>query len=227
MSRSKRLTLTTRGLEESGTAPSNAANANEALPALRTRQMEAGLRYALPANMRLVAAMFDIRKPYFEIGTTDNVFRTLGNVRHRGVELSLSGEPVKGLNLVIGALLLQPRVTGEAVDDGRLGPKPIGRTSTLIDNLDYRFPTFDALSLDIRLQYEGNRVANAENTLNIPARATIDLGARYRFKIGNSPATLRLSATNITNVYGWRVFSGGGFKSNAPRTSSLSLTADF
>ncbi len=220
-------TATTRGLEESGTAPSNAANANEALPALRTRQMEAGVRYALSPKMRLVAAAFDIRKPYFEIDSTDNVYRILGNVRHRGVEVSISGEPVKGLNLVAGALFLQPRVTGEALADGRLGRKPIGRTSTLIDiNFDYRFPNFHPLSVDIGLQYEGRRVANVDNTLSIPARTTIDVGARYRFKIGNSSATLRLAATNITNVYGWRVFSGSAFKANAPRTANLSITAD-
>lgn len=228
---SDKLTLyaaTTRGLEESGTAPSNAANANEALPALRTRQIEAGLRYTLPANLRLVAAVFDIRKPYFEIDTADNIYRILGDVQHRGVELSISGEPVKGLSLVAGALLLEPRVTGDAVADGRLGRKPIGRTSTLIDlNLDYRFPRFESLSIDVGIQYEGSRVANVDNTLAIPARTTIDLGARYRFKVGNSPATLRIVATNITNVYGWRVFSGGGFSPNAPRTASLSVTADF
>lgn len=228
---SQKLTLyaaTTRGLEESGTAPSNAANANEVLPALRTRQMEAGLRYTLPANMRLVAAAFDIRKPYFETDSSDNVYRILGNVRHRGVELSLSGEPVKGLSVVAGLLLLEPRVTGEAVTDGRLGRKPIGRTSTLLDlNLDYRFPKWQALSVDLGLLYEGKRVANVENSLSIPARATLDMGARYRFKIGKSPATMRLSVTNLTNVYGWRVFSGGGFKANAPRTASLSVTADF
>lgn len=112
--------------------------------------------------------------------------------------------------------------------DGRLGRKPIGRTSTLIDlNLDYRFPRFESLSIDVGIQYEGSRVANVDNTLAIPARTTIDLGARYRFKVGNSPATLRIVATNITNVYGWRVFSGGGFSPNAPRTASLSVTADF
>jgi iron complex outermembrane recepter protein len=94
-------------------------------------------------------------------------------------------------------------------------------------NLDYRFLEWQALSVDLGLLYEGKRVANLENSLSIPARATIDLGARYRFKIGKSPATLRMSVTNLSNVYGWRVFSGGGFKANAPRTASLSVTADF
>ncbi|OSZ71088.1 hypothetical protein CAP39_07810 [Sphingomonas sp. IBVSS1] len=46
---------TVTGLEESGIAPGNAANRNEALPAIRTRQHDAGLRWAISGDVRLVA----------------------------------------------------------------------------------------------------------------------------------------------------------------------------
>lgn len=217
----------TRGLEESGTAPGNAANANEALPALRTRQQEVGLRYKLPRNLQLVTALFDLEKPYFEADSRDGVYRILGKVRHRGIEFSLSGEPIKGLSLVAGAMLLDARVSGEAVDDGRLGHKPIGRTPMLIDlNIDYRFPVFPSLSLDAGLLHEGTRTANLAGTLNLPARTTLDLGGRYRFKLGRSPATLRLQMLNATDVFGWRVSSGGGFEVTPGRRVVVSLTAD-
>jgi iron complex outermembrane recepter protein len=219
---------TTRGLEESGTAPSNAANADQVLPALRTRQMEAGLRFRVTENIRLVAAVFDLRKPYFEIDTADNVFRTLGQVRHRGIEFSASGTITEGLTVVTGGVFLDPVVTGEAVDDGRLGRRPIGRTRLLVDaSLDWRLPFAQAWSVDARLLYEGDRYADAQDQLTIPQRATLDLGARYRFQIGRSPAVLRFRLANATNVYGWRVFGGGGFLANAPRRASVSITADF
>lgn len=219
---------TTRGLEESGTAPGNARNANEVLPALRTRQAEAGLRLKLPANLRAVAAWFDLRKPYFEIDTTDNVYRTLGEVRHTGVELSLSGKPASNITLVVGAVLLDPSVSGEAVADGRLGARPIGRASTLVDaSVDWTPAGQDRLSLDARLLYEGQREADALNRFVIPARVTLDLGARYRFRLGRSPATLRAKLSNVTNVFGWRVFGGGGFKANSPRRLTVAVTADF
>lgn len=221
-------TATTRGLEESGTAPGNAFNANEVLPALRTRQVEAGLRYRLTKSIRFAGAYFDLRKPYFEIDQTDNVYRILGEVRHRGVELSLSGELLKGLNLVAGAVYLDPVVTGEAVDDGRLGRRPIGRTRTLVDtSLDWKPAGQDAFSLDARVLYEGSRTADRLNLFSIPERMTLDLGGRYRFKLGKSPATLRIKLANATNVYGWRVFGGGGFKTNAPRRFTAAITADF
>lgn len=219
---------TTRGLEESGSAPGNAANANEVLPALRTRQIEAGLRIKLPAGMRAVASWFDLRKPYFEIDSRDNIYRTLGEVRHQGYELSLSGRPAKGLSFVAGAVLMDPRVTGEAVADGRLGSLPIGRARTLIDaSVDWMPAWQERISLDLRLLYEGSRVADARNRFSIPSRATFDLGARYRFHLGRSPATLRLKLANATNVFGWRVFGGGGFKTNAPRRLTASIIADF
>jgi iron complex outermembrane recepter protein len=227
----KRLTLytaTTRGLEESGTAPGNAANANEVLPALRTKQVEAGLRYRLTDKIRLAGAWFDLRKPYFEIDQADNVYRILGEVRHRGVELSLSGEPVTGVSLVAGAVFLDPVVTGDAVDDGRLGRRPIGRTRTLVDaSLDWTPIGQTSISLDLRVLYEGSRIADTLNRFAIPARATLDVGGRYRFKLGKSPATFRLKLANATNVYGWRVFGGGGFKTNTPRRLTASITADF
>lgn len=219
---------TTRGLEESGTAPTSAVNANEALPALRTRQVEAGFRAVLPGDLRLVAGLFDIRKPYFQIDVADGVYRVLGDVRHRGAELSLSGEPADGLNVVAGAVLLDPRVTGAAVEDGRLGVRPIGRTRTVLNlYLDYRPPSFDRLSIDFGLLYNGRRVARADNSLYLPARTTLDLGARYRFRIGAAPATLRVQVKNLTNRFGWRVFSSGGFSPNLKRRAVASITADF
>lgn len=219
---------TTRGLEESGTAPSNAANADEVLPALRTRQLEAGLRYRLTDSITVVGAVFDLTKPYFEIDSSDNVFRILGDVRHRGAEFSLSGDVVEGVTLVAGAVLLDPVVSGEAVNDGRLGRRPIGRTRMLIDgSVDWRLPFAPGWSLDARVLYEGERFADTQDRLTIPARATLDLGARYRFRIGTAPALLRLRLDNASNVYGWRVFGGGGFKYNAPRRASVSITADF
>lgn len=219
---------TTRGLEESGTAPGNAANRNEALQALRTEQKEVGLRYAFPGGIRLVSALFDIRKPYFEIDSRDGVYRILGTVIHRGAEFSLSGDPLPGLGLVAGAVLLRPRVTGQAGDEGRLGAKPIGRTGQLVDlSADYRLPGLAGASIDLRLLHEGKRTARADDSLDIPARTTIDIGARYSTTVGQIPATLRLQIRNIANVYGWRVFGGGGFAPMQGRRVLASLTVDF
>ncbi|WP_068873039.1 TonB-dependent receptor domain-containing protein [Xanthomonas translucens] len=130
----------TRGLEESGTAPSNAANRDEPLPAILTNQRDAGLRWALTPKLRLVAGAFDLRKPYLLLDAA-NVFTRLGEQRHRGVELSLAGELTLRLNVVAGALVLEPSVSGQGVALGRVGKIPVNQPRrNLRLNVDWRPP---------------------------------------------------------------------------------------
>lgn len=221
-------TATTRGLEESGIAPGNAANPGAALPALRTRQYEAGARYAFPGGWRATAAVFDIAKPYFDLDRRDGVYRQLGTVTHRGAEASLSGSPLTGLSVVAGAVWLHPRVTGQAVDDGRIGARPIGRTPLFIDaSVDYQIPGLTRLSIDAHATFEAARTANAANTAALPARAILDLGARYRTRIARVPTLIRAQVRNVADTFGWRVSVGGGYTLLPGRRATLSVTADF
>jgi iron complex outermembrane receptor protein len=224
----------TRGLEESGVAPTNAVNRNSAPPALRTSQRDAGLRYAILPRMSLVAGVFDVRKPYFNLDQ-ELVYRNLGTVRHRGVELSLAGQPIEGLSLVAGAVFLDAEVSGEAVDLGSIGRKPVGTTSRIIRlNLDYRLPFFDALSVDLGITNQAAQVASAVGYAELGGRqlmtepqTLVDLGARYRFKAGPAPVTVRAQVTNAFDVYRWKVGGNSSFRFIDERRILLSLIADF
>lgn len=216
----------TRGLEETGIAPGNAANRNQALPAIVTRQIDAGLRVALGGAVRLVAGVFDVRKPYF---TTDEqaVFAELGEVRHRGLELSLAGEIFNRFTVVTGAVVMQPRVAGPAVEAGRIGPEPVGQTDrTVRINLDYRLPVIDGLSLDLGALHTGERVASSDNLVAAPALTTVDAGARYRFSLLGRPATVRLQVKNAGDAYGWRVLGSNAFRTSSPRAIAGSIAVD-
>ncbi|HWT13960.1 MAG TPA: TonB-dependent receptor [Allosphingosinicella sp.] len=223
----------TRGLEESGTAPANAVNRNSAPPALRTSQRDLGLRYAISPTLSFVAGLFDVRKPYFNLDP-DRVYRELGTVRHRGVELSLAGQPIEGLSVVAGAVFLDADVSGEAVDLGVIGPRPVGTTARIVRaNFDYRLPFFAPLSVDLGIAHLGGRVASAleyaelgGRQLTTRPRTTFDIGARYRFDVGDAPATLRVQVTNIFDVYGWDVSSNASFRPSDPRRFLLTLAAD-
>ena len=223
----------TRGLEESGSAPQNAVNRNSAPPALRTSQRDAGIRYAILPRLSLVAGVFDVRKPYFNLDP-DRVFRELGTVRHRGIELSLAGQPIEGLSIVAGAVLLDADVSGEAVDLGVIGPKPVGTTRRVTRaNLDYRLPFFDPLSVDFGINSLAGKVASARGFAELGGRqlmteplTTFDIGGRYRFKAGAAPATLRAQITNVFNVYRWNVFSNSSFRFIDTRRFLLTLATD-
>lgn len=217
----------TRGLEETGLAPDSAANRNQALPAIRTRQMDAGLRWAVTSSTKLVAGVFEVEKPYF---TTDerNVFGELGKVRHRGIELSLVGSVSDRLNWVAGALLMEPEVTGQAVDLGRVGRRPVGQTDRLLRlNVDYRLAAIPALSFDLAVANQGQRIASSDQQAVAPDYTLIDFGARYRMKLGNAPATVRVLAANLTDEFAWTIFNSNSFGLMDGRRYSATLVVDF
>ncbi|UHQ23696.1 TonB-dependent receptor [Lysobacter sp. 5GHs7-4] len=217
----------TRGLEESGVAPDDAANRNQALPAIRTRQTDAGLRWTLPNEMKLVAGLFDVRKPYF-ITDERNVYGALGEVRHRGVELSLSGRPSDNLSLVAGAVLMRPRVSGEAVREGRVGERPIGQAERVLrTDLEYRPPALPGWSFDLAMSHYGERVASRDGINRVPAYSLADIGARYRFKLGNAPATLRLLVANVGDTYAWNLYGHNSFGLTDGRRYVVQLAVDF
>lgn len=216
-----------RGLEEAPIAPEIASNRNEAPPATRTRQLDFGLRYAVTDHMNLIAGLFSVQKPYFNLDGS-NRFRELGAVDNRGVELSLAGPLAPGLTLVAGSIFLDPQISGEAVQAGQIGNRPVGslRRRSII-NFDWRSDAgHGPVSFDMAFESQSARVANAANTLKVGPRETLNIGARYRFAIGPYKALLRGQVTNLFNDYGWQVSSSGGFTASNSRTWTLQLVAD-
>jgi len=218
---------TVTGLEESGIAPGNANNRNEALPAIRTSQRDAGLRYALTGDVRLIAGVFDVRKPYFNLDAAGR-FDALGDVINRGVELSASGPLTKRLSVVAGGVLLWPRVTGEGVALGRVGPRPVGAISQALElNVDWRPPIAEGLGVDVAIRHRSPETATVSNQTVIPARTLVDLGARYSFAMAGQSATLRLQVENLTDLQGFELEGAGAFDLIAGRRIGGYLTVDF
>jgi iron complex outermembrane receptor protein len=214
-----------KGLEESPVAPEIAVNRGEAPPAIITEQMDAGFRYAITPSLRVVAGVFDVRKPYFALDPS-RMFRQLGEVRNRGVEVSLAGQITPRLNVVLGSVFLDARVSGDAVDLGLIGRRPvtsIGRTVT--GAINWNLPWVEGLSVDLAYESTSKRIGNAANTLVIPPRYVVALGGRYRFDLADKPATLRAQMSTANNSYGFNNF-GEGFYYNLPRRFQLSLTVD-
>lgn len=214
------------GLEESGIAPGNAANRNEALPAIRTRQFDAGLRFAITDDVKLVAGVFDISKPYFNLDA-NNRFDALGEVINRGVEASVAGPLTDTLSLVAGVVLLWPKVTGEAVAAGRVGARPVAAIDQRAEiSADWRPAFAPGISLDTKLAWRSAETATVSNKVEIPARAQIDIGGRYRFRLAANAATLRLQVTNLFNVQGYDLRGAGAYGPIPGRLVQGYLTVD-
>jgi iron complex outermembrane receptor protein len=215
------------GLEESGVAPNFAINRNEALPAIQTRQYDAGVRVALGGGMRLVAGLFQVSKPYFNLNTAGR-FDVLGDVINRGVEASLAGPLTDELSIVAGAVLLRPEVTGDAVTRGLVGRLPVGAIGERIEfSADWRPGFAPGLSLDMRLSYRSPEVATVNNLVYVPTRTLIDLGGRYRFKLAGNDAVLRIQATNLTSQQGFDLRGANAYTVLPGRVTQAYLTVDF
>jgi iron complex outermembrane receptor protein len=216
----------TQGLEDSGVAPPTAENRGEILPAARTWQSDAGLRFLLTSKVKLIAGVFEITKPYFNFDTS-NVDRQLGLQRARGLELSLSGEIITNLHLTAGALfghvvIIGPDLATEGVSHNAFGQ---ARDQGVL-NADYDFQRWSHLSADVTLIHAGATPAAVNDAIEAPAVTMLSLGARYRFTIRGSAATLRLSAQNVTNAFVWVTGYTPGYFEFAPRSIFGYLTWD-
>jgi iron complex outermembrane receptor protein len=223
----------TKGLEETGGPPSNAVNRDQAVPASRTSQLDGGVRMAL-GPIRVVLGAFEIERSYFSLDTA-NIYTALGQVRNRGIEASITGQIADRLSFVGGLVLLDARVTGEAVESGRAGKRPTGsssRTGRL--DLDYRTPFLEGLSLTAGIQHSGPTIAStlghAElggEQLKVDGYTIVDFGSRYRFNAGKVPMSLRLLLANAFDDRGYLVLASNTFGIRPTRRFTMQLSADF
>lgn len=131
-------------------------------------------------------------------------------------------------------MLLDADVSGEAVELGIIGPKPVGIAArTVRANFDYRLPFFDPLSLDLGITHQTGEVASfagfkelGGRQLRTETRTLIDVGARYRFRAGSTRATLRTQVTNLFNVYAWKVGGNAALRFIDARRILITLAAD-
>ncbi|WP_149194939.1 TonB-dependent siderophore receptor [Luteimonas suaedae] len=215
---------TTRGIEEAGTAPQNAANRFEVLPPAMARQSELGIKWQAAAGLAVVATAFEIGKP--EPGLdADGVYRFLTDVRHRGVELSAAGQVTERLHVVAGVSWLRPRLEGALVEAGVIGERPVGRSSTLaLASFSYRPPAWERVSFDADATWYGRAPADAHGHTYTSGYALLNVGARYRFALGRIPAQWRLRVYNAADRYAWSAGSSGLQSWEPARRVMLSLT---
>lgn len=192
-----------RGLEESGAAPNNAANANEVLPAVLATQYEAGVRYRIRPQFTFIGSVYEISKQVPGLDTR-NVFGLISQARHRGLELSLAGRPVPQWNIVGGLALLDADRRGELVDRGLILGRATGIPAvTGLLNVTYDFLSIDGFSLDAQVNYTSKRLLNSRVAIYTPPYATLDIGARYSFFIGKNPAVVRARIGNLFDEDQW------------------------
>jgi iron complex outermembrane receptor protein len=217
------------------TAPAQAngvavANAGEVLAPFRGEQTEVGAKYDA-GSFGGAISVFRITQPteYFEVASRR--YTAGGEQENRGVELTVFGEPAKGVRLLGGATWLDAKLN-RALTAALEGKSPIGAPEFQANlNLEYDVAAVEGLTVEGRVIHTGSQAANAANTVNLDSWTRLDIGARYGFEAGGRPVTLRARVENLGDKNQW-VAVGGYPGANyltlgAPRTLRLSLSTDF
>jgi iron complex outermembrane recepter protein len=216
-----------RGLEDAGTAPSFASNANQVLPAIRTEQFDFGLRWAPFKDTSIIVGYFSITKPYIDLDNTGR-FGVLGDQHHRGIEFSVASNVTKNVRIVAGGVWLDPKVEASPSIATPVGLRPTGqpRLRTRF-NINWTLPFAKDVTLDAYWNREGGSFGTVDNAVFAPGADRIGAGVRYRFKLAGKQFTARVAIYNIFDTQFFLPFGNGAYGHNIPRNVQGWISADF
>lgn len=214
------------GLEESGQAPANRANAGELLAPAISKQKEIGVKAEVAQGVLLQAAYFDIKRPSTTVDSA-NRFILNGLAQYKGIELAASGEMTKQLSLIASTLFLDAEQlnSANAATFGKTPDNTPERTASLF--AEYRLPSVPGLALSSGLHYVGKRPVNNENQAYVGGYTTLSLGARHTTRIAGKRTTFQAVLDNATNKDYWSTAGNGLLGVGAPRTLKVAAKMEF
>ena len=217
------------GLTQGDTAPATATNPGVMLAPYVSKQKEIGLKYD-GGRIGAAVALFSTTKPRSFFLGPGTEFTGAGEDTHRGVELTVFGEAMRGLRVLGGLTLLDTEQsnTGLATSDGkRVIGVPRAQASL---GVEWDVPMVRGLTVDGRLIATGSRFSDADNTVQVAGYGRVDLGARYLTQIGGKLVTFRARVNNVGNRNYWASvggFAGSGYLVlGSPRTLSFTASVD-
>lgn len=216
-----------RGLEDAGSAPGFAANANQILPASRTRQFDFGLRWTPIKDTTLIVGYFSITKPYIDLDSANN-YGVLGSDRHNGIEFSLTTNPTKSIRIVAGGVWLDPKVTASPLIASPIGLRPVNQPQLRTRfNINWTPDFAPRLTLDAYVNHDSGAWGTVDNSVYAPGSTRIGGGARYRFKLGGREVTARVALYNVFDAFEFIAFGNGVYGYNTGRNVQGWITTEF
>ncbi|HEX2012350.1 MAG TPA: TonB-dependent receptor, partial [Roseateles sp.] len=184
-------------------------NPGQALPALKSRQLEIGLKSG-SSTVDWGIAAFDVKRPQWrDIGACDDQDLSCSRVadgiaRHRGLEAQADLKWGGG-GLLASAMKLQARRRGSA-DPSLNGLKPANVAETAL-KLQGRqnIAMLPGLQLQAGLVYEGSRAVLPDNSIKIPGWTRLDAGLRYEQQLGGRQLLIwRAGIDNLADRRAWK-----------------------
>lgn len=213
------------GLSKGDIAPAAASNAGQVFAPYKAKQHEVGVKVDF-GNVMATLAAFRITKPSGQLFGT--VYAVDSEQRNQGLELTVAGEPLKGVRLLGGVTYLDAELT-KTNSAATVGNRPVGVPTWMANvGTEWDLPWVRGLTLTGGVNFTGREYVNQENTQSVPSWTTVDLGARYTTSVYGKSTTIRAGLFNAFDRKYWSgVASFGTFSLGAPRTLYASATVDF
>lgn len=205
------------------------SNAGQALPALRSRQWELGIKGGSDAfNWQL--AWFDISRPLTNMDLCSGLceVRNDGKAVHRGLEAGAQWNQGPW-RIGGGVTLIDAKRRGSTANPALNGqsptnvPKQVLRAQTA-----YRFASVPGLEVAGQLSYEGRRNVLPDGSITLPSWTRVDAVLRYDTKLRGANASWTLSVDNLFDRRYWKEspyqFGHVYLFPGAPRTLRLGLS---
>ena len=211
------------------------SNAGQPLAAMRSKQMEFGLK-TQSGPVRWQLAWFDITRPQSgDSGTcsADNSCQRQmnGQTHNRGLELG--GTYSQGPWLLhASSTWINARRENAAIDTSVNGQRALNVPDVVLRALaQYRWADVPGLRTSLRLNHEGTRRTLEDGSLNLPAWTTLDLAAHYDTRMQGVRTEWTLAVDNLTDHHYWREspkqFSHYYLYPGAPRTGRITVRTSF
>ncbi|WP_370590459.1 TonB-dependent siderophore receptor [Xylophilus sp. ASV27] len=189
--------------------PSQYTNAGVALPAIKSRQWEVGMKGGNEA-LAWQAAWFHIVRPVTNLDACSRLGITPcegayeGNARHQGLEASAQWRQGPW-RLAGGVMLLDAKRQGSTAEPSVNGQRPTNVPKrTLRAQAGYYVAALPGLELVGGLSHEGRRDVLPDGTIELPSWTRLDTGLRYEQKLGGTTLRWRASIDNLLDRRYWK-----------------------
>lgn len=211
---------------QSAPTTSGVANPGAIFPPAKSKQIEAGVKVDL-GKFTTTLSVFRIERPNTFIEPTTLVYGLNGEQRNTGLEMNVFGEPIAGVRVLGGFMLLDAELTKTrgGINEGNTA---IGVAKMNVNiGTEWDIAYVPGLTFTARAIHTGDQYVNEANTLEIPDWTRFDIGSRYVFKTHGKTVTLRANVENVFDKRYWSTASSTGLTFGTPRTALLSATLDF
>ena len=174
-------------------------------------------------------ALYEIKKPIGMYRATGDgyTYGNYGEVRNRGIELNVFGEPVLGVRVNSSFTWMDPQMTktqGGTYD----GNDAVGVPDyQWVVGGEWDIPGGSGVTATGKVIRSGSQYADEANKLKVDGWTRLDLGLRYAMPVGQNTLTWRANLENVTNEKYWASATGGYLTQGDPREFKLSATYDF